>query len=75
MDNGFDFMCTEARKSYNAMKGACKASSRTMGFVQGSVTRHEDVFTNSKKALMSTVAQQPVSILEAVTRTSIREPL
>ena len=39
MDNGFDFaeknaMCTEASYSYNAMKGACKASSRTTGFVQ-----------------------------------------
>ena len=80
MDNGFDFaeknaMCTEATYSCNAMKGACKASSSTTGFVQGSVTRHEDVFTNSEKALMSTVAQQPVPILEAGTRTQIREPL
>ena len=59
---------------FNAMKSACEASSHTIGFVQKSVTRHKDAYTNSEKVFMSTVAQQPVSILEAQTRTPIREP-
>ena len=79
VDNGFDFadknaLCTEASFSFNAMKSACEASSHTIGFVQKSVTRHKDAYTNSEKVFMSTVAQQPVSILEAQTRTPIREP-
>merc|ERR1712107_586004 len=72
MDNGFAFaeknaMCTEDSYSYTARKGTCKASSCTVGLSQGSVTGYKDVSTDSEQALMSAVAQQPVSIaIEAV---------
>merc|ERR1712107_332575 len=50
-----------------ARKGTCKASSCTVGLSQGSVTGYKDVSTDSQQALMSAVAQQPVSIaIEAV---------
>merc|ERR1712135_52248 len=67
MDNGFAFaeknaMCTEDSYSYTARKGTCKASSCTVGLSQGSVTGYKDVSTDSEQALMSAVAQQPVSI-------------
>jgi len=67
MDNGFAFaeknaMCTEDSYSYTARKGTCKASSCTVGLAQGSVTGYKDVSTDSEQALMSAVAQQPVSI-------------
>merc|ERR1712243_340084 len=48
--------------SYTARKGTCKASSCTVGLSQGSVTGYKDVSTDSEQALMSAVAQQPVSI-------------
>ena len=42
---------------------------------QGSVTGNENTSTDSEKALKSAVAQQPVSIIEAVTRTPTENAL
>jgi len=67
MDNGFAFaeknaMCTEASYSYTGTKGTCSASSCTVGLAQGSVTGFKDVTVNSVEALMTALAQQPVSV-------------
>ena len=69
-DNGFDFaeksdMRTKASYCYNAMIGACKDSSCTVGIAQASVTGYKDVSVNSVKTLMSTLAQQAASIIAA----------
>ena len=76
MDNGFNFaeksdMCTEASysHSYTAMKGDCEALSCTVRIAPGSVTEYRDVSTDSEQALTSTVAQQPMSIADAGTKT------
>ena len=75
MGNGFDFaeknaVCTETRYSYsyNAVKGACKDSSCTVGVAQASVTGCKDASTDNEKTLMSTVA---VSIIAAGTKKTL----
>ena len=82
MGNGFDFaeknaVCTETRYSYsyNAVKGSCLGLGCTLGVAQASVTGYKDVSTDSKKTLMSTVAQQAVSIIEAWRRTPTENAL
>jgi len=67
MDGAFQYaqkngMCTEASYSYHAKGGTCQATSCTNAFAAGAVTGYKDVSTNSEEALMSAVAQQPVSI-------------
>ena len=81
MGNGFDFaeknaVCTETRFSYscNAVKGACKDSSCTVGVAQASVTI-QNVSTNRERTLMSTVTQHAVSIIEAWRRTPTENAL
>merc|ERR1719335_336132 len=67
MDNAFAFaeknaLCTEESYSYHARGGTCQASSCTVGIPKGGVTGFKDVDKNDEKALMSAVAQNPVSI-------------
>jgi len=67
MDGAFQYveknaMCTEDSYPYKAVGGKCHASSCTVGIPLGMVTGFKDVPTDSKDALMSAVAQQPVSI-------------
>lgn len=67
MDGAFQYaektaMCTEASYSYVAKGGICKAATCDVGVPQGSVVGFKDVASDSKHALMSAVAQQPVSI-------------
>merc|ERR1711976_792021 len=67
MDNGFTFdksnaLCTEDSYPYKAKGGTCVASSCTWGLAKGAVTGYKDVSPNSMSAMMSAVAQQPVSI-------------
>merc|ERR1712211_156940 len=67
MDYAFAFaeqnaICTEKSYRYTASDGTCDTSSCTVGLSQGSVTGYKDVSTDSEQALMSAVAQQPVSI-------------
>ena len=76
MDNGFNFaeksdMYTEASYSHSniALNGDCKAWSCTVRIAPGSVTGYRDVSTDSEQVLTSTVAQQPMSIAEAGTKT------
>ena len=83
MGNGFDSVeknavCTETHysDSFDAVKGACKDSSCTVRIAQASVTGYKDVSTDSEKTLMSTVAQQAVSIIiEAWRRTPTENAL
>jgi len=67
MDNAFTYakttaICTEASYPYEGRDGTCKKSSCTAALVKGQVTGYVDVDKNSKQALMSAVAQQPISI-------------
>merc|ERR1711959_259407 len=67
MDQGFSFatrngLCTESSYPYHAKAGTCQQSSCTVGIPQGGVIGFKDVATDSMQALMSAVAQQPVSI-------------
>jgi len=67
MDNAFKFaeqnaICTEDSYPYKAVGGTCKASSCTTGLPKGSVTGFKDVTTDNEQAMMSALAQQPVSI-------------
>merc|ERR1712048_1053065 len=67
MDNGFTFaksnaLCTEESYPYKAKAGTCAASSCTVGLAKGAVTGYKDVSPDSMSAMMSAVAQQPVSI-------------
>lgn len=67
MDNAFKFaeqnaICTEESYPYKAVGGTCKASSCTTGLPKGSVTGFKDVTTDNEQAMMSALAQQPVSI-------------
>ena len=55
VDNGFAFAemnaaCAESSYSYTATKGTFLASSCTLGIVQGSVTGHKDMSTDSDQA-------------------------
>lgn len=67
MDNAFTYaktsaICTEASYPYEAKDGSCRKSSCTVALAEGQVTGYVDVDKYSKAALMSAVAQQPVSI-------------
>jgi len=67
MDNAFKFaeknaICTEESYSYHASGGVCKESSCTVGIPKGGLTGFKDVDKDDEKALMSAVAQNPVSI-------------
>jgi len=67
MDNAFTYakstaICTEASYPYEGRDGTCKKSSCTAALVKGQVTGYVDVDKNSKQALMSAIAQQPISI-------------
>jgi len=67
MDNGFKYveqtdLCTEDSYPYTAKAGTCQASTCTVGIPKGSVTGYKDVASDDEDALMSAVAQQPVSI-------------
>jgi len=67
MDNAFKFaeanaICTEDSYPYTAKGGTCASSSCTVGLAKGSVTGFKDVSSDSEQAMMSAIAQQPVSI-------------
>ena len=55
-------MCTEASYPYTATDGTCNLSGCQVGIPQGGVVDYTDVSTDSEQAMMSAVAQQPVSI-------------
>jgi len=67
MDGAFGYaqkngMCTETDYPYDAKSGKCQASSCTKAWGPDTVSGYKDVSTDDKMALMSAVAQQPVSI-------------
>ena len=67
MDNAFKYeegvaVCTESSYPYQGVGGTCQASSCTAAIPKGGVTGYKDVQTSSEQALMSAVAQQPVSV-------------
>ena len=55
-------MCTEASYPYTATDGTCNLSGCQVSIPQGGVVDYTDVSTDSEQAMMSAVAQQPVSI-------------
>ena len=55
-------MCTEASYPYTATVGTCNLSGCQVSILQGGVVDYTDVSTDSEQTMMSTVAQQPVSI-------------
>jgi len=67
MDTSFAYaqkntMCTEESYAYTARDGTCNLSGCEVGIPKGAVLGFSDVSTDSEKALMSAVAQQPVSV-------------
>jgi len=67
MDSAFQYaetvaMCTEDSYAYAAKDGICKATSCTTGIPAGGVVGFKDVTASDEQALMSAVAQQPVSV-------------
>jgi len=67
MDGGFQYaestsICTEDSYPYKAKNGICGASNCDIGLPKGGVVGFKDVKTLDTNALMSAVAQQPVSI-------------
>ena len=67
MDNAFSFaktnsIYTEGSYPYTATDGTCILSGCQVGILQGGVVGYTDVSTDSEHAMMSAVAQQPVSI-------------
>lgn len=67
MDGGFQYaestgMCTEESYAYKAKDGSCSAASCDVGLPKGAVVGFRDVRTSDSQALMSAVAQQPVSV-------------
>jgi len=67
MDAAFKYaqangICTEDSYPYKAAAGTCQASNCTTGLPQGAVTGFKDVTKDDMNALMSAVAQQPVSV-------------
>jgi C1A family cysteine protease len=67
MDGGFQYaestsMCTEDSYPYKAKNGICLASNCDVGLPKGGVVGFKDVKTLDIAALMSAVAQQPVSV-------------
>ena len=66
-----DFICgdlvvSDREMSYTATNGTCKTLSCTVGLAQRRVTGYKDVSTDRVQAMMSGVAQQPVSIAMVV---------
>ena len=55
-------VCTEASYPFTATDGTCNLSGCQVGIPQGGVVDYTDVSTDSEQAMMSAVAQQPVSI-------------
>jgi len=67
MDGGFQYagknsICTEDSYPYKAKNGICLASNCDVGLPVGGVTGFKDVKVQDTNALMSAVAQQPVSV-------------
>lgn len=67
MDGGFQYaesagMCTEDSYKYKMKNGICQASKCDVGLPKGSIVGFKDVKPLDTAALMSAVAQQPVSI-------------
>ena len=67
MDNAFSFaktnsIHTEGSYPYTSTDGTCNLSGCQVGIPQGGVVGYTDVSTDSEQAMMSAVAQQPVSI-------------
>ena len=67
MDNAFSFaktnsIYTEGSYPYTSTDGTCNLSGCQVGIPQGGVVGYTDVSTDSEQAMMSAVAQQPVSI-------------
>ena len=67
MDYAFAFaeqnaICTEKSYRYTASDGTCDTSRCTVSIPQGGVVGYTDVSRDNEQALMSAVAQQPVSI-------------
>lgn len=67
MDNAFKYaeahaMCTEQSYPYKAVDQSCHAAGCTVGVPKGDVTGFHDVTHSDEKAMMSAVAQQPVSV-------------
>merc|ERR1712066_525385 len=54
-------ICTEASYPYQGKDGTCKSNCKA-ALTKGQVTGYKDVASGSENALMSAVAQQPVSI-------------
>ena len=54
--------CTEARYSYTATYGTCKAPNPSVELAQGCVTGHKDVSVVGERTLLSAVALHQVSI-------------
>jgi len=66
MDNAFTYaeanaICTEASYPYQGKDGTCKTGCKA-ALTKGQVSGYKDVASGSENALMSAVAQQPVSI-------------
>ena len=61
--------CERRPLTVTTIEGDSKDSSCTVQNIPGNVTGYKNVSTNSEQSLMSTVAQQPVFINEADTRT------
>lgn len=67
MDGGFRYaeqnaMCTETSYPYKAKNGQCHKSGCAVGIPEGVITGFKDVAHDDTDALMSAIAQQPVSI-------------
>lgn len=69
MDLAFEYLvqnkgglCTEASYQYIELTSFCKAATCDTGLPQGAVVGYMDVPYNNEEALMSAVAQQPVSV-------------
>merc|ERR1712187_1094123 len=67
MDTAFKYaeanaLCTETSYPYKAKKGQCQKSECIVGIPKGGIKGFKDVPSNSEKALMSALNQQPVSI-------------
>jgi len=75
MDNAFRYaenspICEEQGYPYKEKEGICQASTCSVGIPAGGVVGFRDVATDSAQALMSAVAQQPVSLRSRQTNQS-----
>merc|ERR1712232_27595 len=67
MDHAFQYaeknaICTEESYPYAGSKGACEASSCTVGLPLGAVTGYRDVEPDNEQALMEALLNNPVSV-------------